>query len=129
MQVRLSTPLTRMPWLLRRETSSTARSSVSRVSVRGQPTRLFALAFLANMLDLALSWPAVMRYGLGAEANPFPLMAWGWEHGLIGALAVKAALLAVIVSAAAMQPRYARPLLVLVGFAGMLGAISALAVL
>jgi hypothetical protein len=92
-------------------------------------TRLFGLAFVANALDLALSYAAILRFGLQAEANPVPLMAWGWSHGLIGAIAVKAALLAIVVAAAAMHPHRARPLLYLVAIAGIAGAISAFVVL
>ena len=114
---------------LRREDAAVWRQTSVRGSETTQPRRLFAIAFLANTLDLLLSWGAVMHYGLSVEANPFPLMAWGWAHGLIGAMAVKAALLAIVVAAAAMQPRYARPLLGLVAVAGILGAGSAVAVL
>jgi hypothetical protein len=92
-------------------------------------TRLFGLALAANALDLALSWAAILQYGLPAEANPVPLMAWGWAHGLIGAIAVKAALLAIVVAAAAMRPRHARPLLYLVTIGGIIGALSAFIVL
>jgi hypothetical protein len=92
-------------------------------------TRLFALAFVANALDLLLSWLVIRHYGVRVEANPVPLMAWGWAHGLVGGLAVKAALLAIVVAAAAMKPRYERPLLLLVGIAGTVGAVSALIVL
>ena len=92
-------------------------------------TRLFGLAFVANALDLALSWAAILQYGLPAEANPVPLMAWGWAHGLIGAIAVKAALLAIVVAAAAIHPHRARPLLYLVSVAGIVGALSAFVVL
>jgi hypothetical protein len=103
---------------------------VRRESLRlGQPTRLFALAFMANALDLVLSWVAVLQYGVRAEANPLPLMSWGWSHGFLGAMAVKAALLAIVVAAAALKPRHANPLLYLVGFAGAMGAISAVVVL
>ena len=105
------------------------RASSPRVVDSYRLTRLFALAFMANAFDLLLSWMAILRYGLTAEANPIPLVAWGWSHGLVGAMAVKAALLAVVVATAAMQPRHATALLCLVGFAGILGAASALIVL
>jgi hypothetical protein len=92
-------------------------------------TWLLALAVAANLLDLGLSWAAILRYGLAAEANPLPLVAWGWSNGIIGGLAVKAALLAVVVACAAIAPRHTRLLLALVGFAGVAGAVSALIVL
>ena len=104
-------------------------AELARVLEPSRGTRLFALALLANAFDLGLSWIAVLRFGLAAEANPLPIMAWGWAHGLIGAMAVKAALLAIVVATAAIKPRHAQALLVLVGFAGVVGAVSALIVL
>lgn len=92
-------------------------------------TKLFAIAFAANAIDVVLSWVVVRHYGLHVEANPLPLMSWGWTHGLVGAGAVKAALLAIVVAAAALQPRYARLLLGMVAIGGTIGAISALIVM
>jgi len=114
----------------RRDGDVTALESRSSAGATVHPiTRLFALAFVANALDVILSWVVIRHYGLAAEANPLPFMAWGWTHGLFGAMAVKAALLAIVVATAAIQPKYARPLLGLVAVAGTLGAISALIVL
>jgi hypothetical protein len=129
MAARLTTPLVQAIGSLRRETAVVWPSRSTARGAANQATRLFALAFVANAIDLLLSWAAVMHYGVAVEANPFPLMTWGWAHGLVGAMAVKAALLAIVVSAAAMQPRYARPLLCLVAIGGIIGAVSALAVL
>lgn len=83
------------------------------------------LALLANAADLALAWLIVSTYGLGAEANP--LMAGSLSLGLLGGLAWKAALLAVVFAAAALGHR---PwLLWLVAAVGAIGAASALAAL
>jgi hypothetical protein len=80
-----------------------------------------------HLLDLAAALLVTAVYGLAAEANPAMRAALGL--GPLGGLATKAALLAVIFAAAALNPSRAR-LLVGGGIAsGVLGAVSALVVL
>lgn len=81
-------------------------------------------AIAANAADLALSWLVLQRLGIGAEANP--LMAGALGLGLLGGVAMKAALLSVILAAAALNPRLARVLLSLAVAVGTVGAVSAL---
>ncbi len=77
----------------------------------------------ANAADLWLSWGIVTEYGLGAEANP--LMRGALGLGLLGGIALKAGLLAVVLAAAALNPRRSR-LLVGAGIVvGLVGAASA----
>ena len=82
-------------------------------------------ALLANAADLALAWLVVGTYGLRAEANP--LLAGSLSLGLLGGIAYKAALLAVVMAAAELGHR--RWLLWAVTAAGAIGAVSAVAVL
>ena len=86
---------------------------------------MIALALLANAADLALAWLVVGTYGLGAEANP--AMSGALSLGLLGGIAYKAALLAVVMAAAELGHR--RWLLWAVTAAGAIGAASAVVVL
>lgn len=84
---------------------------------------MIRLALAANVADLWLSWGAISVYGIEAEANPVMRAAFGL--GLLGGLAMKAALLSIIVAGAALNPRRRT---ILVGAAllmGMIGATSA----
>jgi hypothetical protein len=79
-------------------------------------------AIAVNAADLWLSWTYILAHGAG-EANP--LMAGALSLGLLGGLALKASLLAVVLAAAALKPRRARLLIAAVTVAGGLGALSA----
>jgi hypothetical protein len=129
MQTRRTGPSAHQAGYLRDQDAPRLRAQSLDLRAAPRWTWLLGLAVVANLLDLGLSWAAILRYGLAAEANPIPLVAWGWSNGLIGGFAVKAALLAVVVACAAIAPRHTRLLLGLVGFAGVAGAVSALIVL
>ncbi len=77
--------------------------------------------------DLAAALLVTSAYGLSVEANP--LMRGALELGPLGGVAMKAALLAIVLSAAALGPRYRRVLLGLALVVGALGAASGLAVM
>lgn len=80
-------------------------------------------AVALNVLDLELSWMFVSRHGLSAEANP--LMAEALAFGLLGGIAMKAALLSIIFAAASLRPASARVLIGGAALAGAIGVISA----
>jgi len=77
--------------------------------------------------DLAAALLVTAAYGLAAEANPAMRAALGL--GPLGGLATKAALLAVIFAAAALNRRWRWALLTVTLGVGLVGAASGLAVL
>jgi hypothetical protein len=82
-----------------------------------------ALTILAvHALDLAATLAVIGAYGVGAEVNP--AMRAALALGPLGGVAAKAALLAVILAAAALGPRYRRLLLGGALVVGCLGAAS-----
>jgi hypothetical protein len=94
----------------------------------GAPTgSLLVLLCAGQLADLTLSVLAISRYGPGVEVNP--LVGGVLSLGVVGLLAWKSAWLAVIIAAAALNPR--RRTLVLFGglLAGVIGATSGLAAL
>lgn len=89
--------------------------------------RVVLLLAAAQLADLALTALAVARYGLSVEVNP--LVGGVLALGIGGIVAWKAALLAVILAAAALNPRWQRPLLAGGLLSGVVGAASGLVVL
>jgi hypothetical protein len=89
--------------------------------------RVLVLLTVAQIADLALTTIAVERYGPSVEVNP--LVAGVLSLGLGGIVAWKAALLAVILAAAALNPRRQRLLLALALLSGVVGAASGVVVL
>ncbi len=89
--------------------------------------QVLALITAAQMVDLVLTVVAVERYGPSVEVNP--LVAGVLTLGVAGILAWKAALLAVILAAAALNPRRQRLLLSLALATGVVGAASGVLVL
>lgn len=116
----------RLPALLPGRADGDGRFGSSSGRQRGRitPSALLSVAVVVNALDLVLSWGVVSRYGLGVEANP--LMAGALAFGLLGGIAMKSSLLAVVAAAAALNPPRARALVGGVAFVGAVGVISAL---
>ncbi len=82
------------------------------------------LVSVAQVADMAFTLGAVARFGPQAEANPLVAAALGL--GVLGLVAWKCSLLAVILSAAALNPRYREPLLLGGLASGAAGAASGL---
>lgn len=89
--------------------------------------RVLVLVTAAQIADLALTTIAVERYGPSVEVNP--LVAGVLSLGLGGIVAWKAALLAVILAAAALNPGRQRLLLALALLSGVVGTASGVVVL
>jgi Domain of unknown function (DUF5658) len=89
--------------------------------------RVLLLLTTAQLADLLLTTLAVARYGPSVEVNP--LVAGVLSLGVGGIVAWKAALLAVIVASAALNPRWERLLIAGALLSGVVGAASGLVVL
>ena len=89
--------------------------------------RVLVLLTAAHLADLVLTTLAVARYGPLVEVNP--LVAGVLSLGVMGIVAWKAALLAVIVAAAALNPRWARLLIAGALLSGIVGTASGLVAL
>jgi hypothetical protein len=89
--------------------------------------RVLLLLTSAHLADLALTTLAVARHGPSVEVNP--LVGGVLALGIGGIVAWKAALLAVILAAAALNPRWQRPLLAGGLLSGLVGAGSGLVAL
>jgi hypothetical protein len=87
--------------------------------------RYMAALIALQIADLATSLHAVALYGPSVEVNP--LVGAVLRLGVLGLVAWKCALLAVILAAAALNPRRRRVLLVGGLLAGIVGAASGLA--
>ena len=89
--------------------------------------RWLVLLCEVQFMDFVLSVYAVARYGPSVEVNP--LAAGALSLGALGLLAWKCALLALILAAAALNPKRRRILLagaLLSGFVGMTSGVVAL---
>jgi hypothetical protein len=89
--------------------------------------RVLVLLTAAQLADLALTTLAVARYGPSVEVNP--LVAGVLSLGVGGIVAWKAALLAVIVASAALNPRWERLLIAGALLSGIVGTGSGLVAL
>ncbi len=107
---------------------SAAGSGTSAVRIRGwDVTGSPRLVSAAQVADMALTLGVVARFGPEAEANPLVAAVLGL--GVLGLVAWKCSLLAVILSAAVLNPRY-REVLLLGGLvSGSAGAVSGLVAL
>jgi hypothetical protein len=89
--------------------------------------RFLALLCAVQLADLALSLLAITRYGPAVEINP--LVTAVLSLGVVGLFAWKCALLAIIVAAAALNPRFRAFVLGGGLLSGTVGATSALVAL